>query len=289
MDAKPSLNWDDLRFFLAIVDGGSVSAAARTLAVEHTTVTRRIDALEASLAIHLFDRLPKAWSLTDEGERLIAAAREAEAGALAFAREAYAGGELAGKVCVSGPPFLLSHLLIPRMRAICAALPGIDIEFLGEAREANLTRREADIALRLQRPKEDALAARPLASFGFGLYATADYLRHTDQEDWKFIGYDESLTHTPQQRWIEQLAGTRRFVLRANDMASLLQAAQNGLGVAALPTYVETFAPALVRIEGAVCPEQRTLWMVMHEDVRRSPRVRALADALGELLPELLK
>ena len=165
-----------MKFFVALVDAGSVTGAARVLGVEHTTVARRIDALEASLELRLFDRFPRAWSLTAEGSNLVEAARGVEDQVLAFARTSSAAAALEGGVRISGPPLLLSQIVIPGMKETLARLDGIELEFIGEARAASLTRREADIALRLERPSEASLTAKLLATFGFGLYALPHYL-----------------------------------------------------------------------------------------------------------------
>lgn len=282
------LNWDDLRYFVAVVDAGSVSRAARTLAVEHTTVARRIDALEASLEVRLFDRFPKTWSLTGDGNALVAQARLVEQEVLAFARSACGASGLEGKVCVSGPPLLLSNLVAPQMRDALLRLPGIELEFVGEARDANLVRRDADIALRLQRPSAPSVTAKLLATIGFGLYGTQQYLDSTSAADWAFIAYNDSLAHTPQQLWVEAVAAGRRMALRANDMATLLHAARAGIGVAALPHYLGRSAPELVCALPADANTRRKLWLVMHEDVRRSPRVRAVADELTALFGRLV-
>ena len=285
--SKNALNWDDLRFFIAVVDAGSVSAAARSLGVEHTTVARRIEALEASLELKLFDRFPKAWSLTSDGSHLATSAREVEQEVLSLERNASGAAGAQGSVCVSGPPLLLSHLVIPNMRAALGRMPGIDLEFLGETRDASLTRREADIALRLQRPTEPSMTAKLLATIEFGLYGTAEYLAATPEAEWVFIAYNDSLAHAPQQQWIEEIANGRRFALRANEMNSLYHAARAGIGLAALPHYLGRRDAGLVRVEHVVCDARRKLWLVIHDDVRRSRRVRAVADELIALFPQL--
>src|SRR5205814_8843140 len=193
-----TINWDDLRYFLALVDAGTLSGAARALHVEHTTVARRIDALEASLTVRLFDRFPKGWSLTAEGRELIAHARRTEEEMLSFARAAAGSAPLTGIVRISAPPALAAYYLVPRLREPLSRLPLIDIELVGEVREASLTRREADIALRLYRPHAPGLAAKSLGAIGYGLYATSRYLKGRHRRNWEFLGYDHSLRHTPQ-------------------------------------------------------------------------------------------
>lgn len=278
-----TLNWDDLRYFLALVDTGSVTGAARRLSVEHTTVSRRIAALESALGLRLFDRLPRRWSLTPEGENLLPQARRLEEEALSLQRAAAGVAPLSGTVRISAPPVLASHLLVPRLTSLRRSLPGVTLELVGESREANLTRREADIALRLSRPTAEGLVARPLVEIGYGLYGMRSYVAEVNSADWAFVGYEESLMGTPQQQWLEKTANDRAFSFRSNDLGSLCQAVKGGLGVGVLPNFLAGDDPSLVLLSPA-CPVTRTLWLVMHPDVRRSPRVRAVADGIVGIL-----
>lgn len=279
------LQWDDVRHFLELARQGSLSGAARRLGVEHSTVARRVEALELSLNLRLFDRLPRGWQLTPEGETLAAQARRLEDEALAFSRAALGVSALQGTVRLSAPPVVASHFLVPRLAPLRRHWPGIDLEIVGESREANLARGEADLALRLSRPNAPGLVARSLGEMGYGLYAAPGYSQRP-AEEWEFLGYDESLRQVPQQQWLEAVAAGRRFILRSNDLAALYQGARAGLGVTVLPHFLGRHDPALAVVEGPPCPVQRELWLVMHPDVRRSPRVRAVADALAQLVQE---
>ncbi|MGZ3182695.1 MAG: LysR family transcriptional regulator [Telluria sp.] len=281
--AEVPLEWDDIRFFLALVRTGSLSAAAQALGVEHSTIARRVGSLEAALGLRLFDRLPRGWRPTAEGEALSAQAERIEDEALAFERAAAGAAGLRGAVRVSAPPALAAAFLAPRLAQLRRAHPGIALELAGETQQANLTRREADVALRLLRPNAPDLAVRALAELGFGLYATAAWARRA-QAQWEFIGYDEQLAETPQQRWLEELAGARPFALRTNDLLAQRAAALGGVGIALLPHFLAHGEARLKRLARPVCPVRRTLWLVLHRDVRRSPRVRAVADALAQLV-----
>jgi len=279
MDKSP--HWDDLRYFLALFERGTLSAAARTLAVEHTTVARRIDALETALGARLFDRFARGWTPTATGVALLPAARRVEAELHGVWRAASAGGAVRGTVRVSAPPALCAWLLAPAMPALLTRQPELEVELRGEARMADLLRGETDIALRFRRPASPGLALRRLTDVGYGVYASARYLATHAPRDWQFLGYDETLGETPQQQWLERFAGARRHRLRSNDLGTLYQAARSGAGVAVLPDYfAEAPAGGLAPAPGARCPITRPLWLVMHEDVRRAPPVRAVADAL---------
>lgn len=282
-DHGAALDWDDVRYFLELARQGTLSAAARALAVEHTTVARRVTALEARTGVKLFDRLPKRWVLTQEGEALLAPARRLEAEAHAFSRASLGAAALGGVVRLSAPPAFASHFLVPRLAAVQAHWPGIRLEIVGEVREANLFRREADLALRLMRPNEPGLAARPLAQMGFGLYGTARWAAQPAQS-WEWLGYDDSMRHVPQQQWLERLVAGQPYALRSNDLAMLYQACRAGLGVAVLPHFLARGDAVLQPMPGVECPVRRGLWLVLHPDVRRSPRVKAVAEGLAELL-----
>ena len=274
-------DWDDLRYFLALHDAGSLSGAARAAGVEHTTVARRIDALEAALAVRLFDRFPKGWSLTAAGRELVPHARKMEDGLHDLLRAASGTATLSGTVCVSAPPALAAYMLAPRLKPALKWLSGIELDVRGEARQTDLTRRESDIALRFQRPTAPGMAVKLLATVGYQLYASAAYLKNHKPQQWEFLGYDALLQDTPQHQWLDKIRGQRRYCLRSNDLGALFQAAVAGCGVAVLPPlFFDMARSGLVAIEAPACPVKRKLWIVMHEDVRRSPPVRAVADEI---------
>ncbi|MBR8343776.1 LysR family transcriptional regulator [Burkholderia ambifaria] len=297
------MSWDDLRYFLAVMRGGSLSAAARALQVQHSTVARRIDALESSLGIRLFDRLPRGWPPTDEGLHLAEHAARVEADVHAFARAAQGAAALDGVVRVSASPVFASHFLAPRLARAQRAWPALRIDLMGEMHAANLYAREADLAVRLSRPSEPGLAARRLGTMRFALCASPE--RAAEPPDtWAFLGYDDALAQMPQQQWLERFAAGRRFAFVANDLAALHRACVAGAGIALLPRFLvdapimDTGAgvgmpasadpslpatAALVELTSAPrCDVEREIWLVVHPDVRRSPRVQRVADAIAD-------
>jgi len=145
-------------------------------------------------------------------------------------------------------------------------------------------RREADIALRFNRPAAPGLAVRQLGSVAYGLYASPAYPAERTPQQWEFLGYDQLLQDAPQQQWLEQIRAGRRYCLRSNDLGALYQATAAGCGVAVLPHYVVDGSGAVVLIDSQPCPVKRKLWIVMHEDVRRAAPVRAVADEIAALL-----
>jgi DNA-binding transcriptional LysR family regulator len=279
------LDWDDIRYFVELARQEKLSATARVLRVEHSTVARRIGMLEARLGVRLFDRMPKHWILTVEGEALLAQARRVEDEALAFARAGAGAATLRGVVRLSAPPVFASAFLVPRLGALRARWPGIALEIIGEVRQADLYRREADLALRMARPDQAGLAARPLAQTGYGLYAAPGWFERPAQE-WEFIGNGEAMKESPQQKWLDKFAAGRHYAFWTNDTAALLAACRAGLGVTVLPHFLGRGDPLL-----ALHPEHgqvlsRPLWLAVHPDVRRSPRVTLVAELLAAVLQE---
>jgi len=277
-------DWDDLRYFLALVDAGTLSGAARATGVEHTTVARRIDALEAALGLLLFDRFPKGWSLTATGIALAPHARKMADDMHGLMRVASGSASLSGVVRISAPPALATYVLAPKLKEMLRRLPGIEVDLRGETRTTDLMRRESDIALRFHRPSAPGLAVRQLASVEYGLYANSRYLAEHTPQQWEFLGYDELLRDAPQQLWLDKIRGERRYCLRSNDLGALFQAAVAGCGLGVFPhSFFDFRQNGLIAIDTEVCPVKRKLWLIMHEDVRRSAPVRAVADEIVAL------
>jgi DNA-binding transcriptional LysR family regulator len=279
------LDWDDIRYFVELARQEKLSATARVLRVEHSTVARRIGMLEARLGVRLFDRMPKHWILTVEGEALLAQARRVEDEALAFDRAGAGAATLRGVVRLSAPPVFASAFLVPRLGALRARWPGISLEIIGEIRQADLYRREADLALRMARPDQAGLAARPLAQTGYGLYAAPGWFERPAQ-DWEFIGNGEAMKESPQQKWLDKFAAGRQYAFWTNDAAALLAACRAGLGVTVLPHFLGRGDPLLVLHPEHGQVLSRPLWLAVHPDVRRSPRVTLVAELLAAVLQE---
>lgn len=277
------MNWDDYRIFLVLARTGSLSRAADLLKLDHTTVGRRVAALEVDLNVRLVHRLPRSVHLTAEGERLAELGGDVEEALARVARVASgAAADVRGLVRVSAPPSLTLAVLAPDVAAFRQRHPGIVVSLIGEKAFANLNRLDADIALRLSRPASPGLVVRKLGEARFSFYAAASYDR--PEADWDLIGYDDGEEPLPQQAWLEARLGGRAFVLRSNDAASQAAAAACGAGVALLPDYVARGHATLVRIPSRLETPTRELWLVVHEDLRRAPRVRAVLDWLVELV-----
>jgi DNA-binding transcriptional LysR family regulator len=277
------VNWDDLRYFVALARAGSLSAAARNLKAEHTTVARRVAALEASLRAKLFERAAKGYRLTAQGEEFAALAYRIEGEVLGIERRADASdASVAGVVRVSAPPAIASYYLTEKLALLRQAYPGIIVELMGDRLAANLARREADIAMRLFQPEQGAMVARRVGAFAHGLYGAKPYLAATSDGDRQYLGYDDSLEHVPQQQWVLSLAGPRALVFRSNELACLHQAIVAGVGLGALPRFIGDSDERLQRVPMINEAEAtREIWLLVHPDLRGSPRVRVVLEHLA--------
>lgn len=278
-------DWEDLHHFVTLAREGTLSAAARTLGVDHATVARRVAALEESTGLKLIDRRSRATTLTDEGKRIAVVAAPMEEAAFAVGRAAQAAKPgVDGEVTISAPPNFASSVIAPQLVRLRQQYPGIRIKLIGEKRRASLSRREADVALRLMRPVEAGLFVRRIGSFGFSLYGAASYLERTPPHAFAFIGYDASMAESPQEVWLRTIIGEREVVLRTNDLEAQAAAARAGLGIAALPHYLGDGDPDLQRHVVAERPISRDVWLAVHRDLRQLPAVRAVMDFLVSCL-----
>ena len=276
------LNWENLRYLGALAKGGSLSAAARLLDVEHATVARRISALETELGVRAVDRRGRKLLLTAEGERLATIAERMEREVMAAERLAVSSRHgIVGTVTLSAPPAYAAATLVAPLTRLQGEHPELTIEVIGEVRKASLERREADIAVRLDRPRDGSLSIVRLGTMTFNLYASPSYVAATDTANWTFIGYgDELMRDSPQSRHLQILKEGRPVRFLANTAEMQLSAARAGAGVAILPDFLAEADTGLVVISADIAPLKRDIWLVVHTDVRTAPAVRAVVDAL---------
>jgi DNA-binding transcriptional LysR family regulator len=275
------LDWEDVRYFVALARRGTLSATARELRVNHATVARRVASLEDALGRPLFDRRADGYALTAAGKAVLDEARAMDEAALSVLRRLDAGTELNGLVRLTIGRVLAERFLIDRLRAFHARYPAIDLEIIGGSRVVSLARREADLALRYGSPKDSDLIARRVATIGFGLYASPGYRDKIDDGAAPtFIGFDDESDFVAEAAWLGQQFGERRFALRTSSQTTQAAAARAGFGIALLPRYVAAADPDLVPISLANRLPEREVWLIIRRDLRNVPRVRALTDYL---------
>jgi DNA-binding transcriptional LysR family regulator len=278
-------DWEDIRHFVTLAREGTLSAAARSLGVDHATVARRVAALETSTGLKLVDRRARTTTLTEDGKRIATVAAPMEEAAFALGRAAQAAKPgIDGEVSISAPPNFASSVIAPQLIRLRHQHPGIRLKLIGEKRRASLSRREADVALRLLRPAEAGLFVRKIGSFGFSLYGAPAYLEKTPPHAFAFIGYDASMAESPQEVWLGTIIGEREVVLRTNDLETQVAAVRSGLGIAALPHYLGDGDPRLQRHIVTQKPISRDVWLVVHRDLRQVPAVRAVMEFLVNCL-----
>lgn len=276
-------SWDDLRLALAVARGGGLARAATTLGVNPSTVFRRLNALEAELAVRLFDRQSGAWRPTEAGQRLLDGAERVEAEVLALDRE-LSGRDLrlTGSLRVTSSESLAFRILPGLLAAFRAAHPGISVDLLVDNRMLSLSRREADVALRPTRPREPDLFGRKLADVAWALYASEEYVaargRPAGPEALAchaMIGWSEPPGPIRAAAWLAERVPAEAMALRSGSLLAQLQAAGAGLGIALLPCYLGDPAPHLVRLCAPIAEVARELWIVTHADLKGTARIRA--------------
>jgi DNA-binding transcriptional LysR family regulator len=280
------LDWEDVRYFVALARHGTLSATARALRVNHATVARRIASLETLLGRTLFDRRAKGYMLTAEGKEVLDEATAMDEAALSVLRRLDAGTELSGLVRLAAGRVLAERFLIDRLRAFHERYPAIDLEVFGGSRVVSLAKREADVALRYGAPKEDnELVGRRVATITFGLYASAAYRDKLKAgQTLAFIGFDEDSDFIDEAKWMARQFGKQRFSFRTNSQTTQAVAARAGYGVALLPRYiVATHEPDLVQVSLGGRLPKRDVWLLFRRDLTKVPRVRAVADYLVEV------
>ena len=289
------LDWNDLRYFLAVARDGSTLAAAKALRVSQTTVARRIAALEAALGFPLFEKRQAGYALTPAGEELLSRAEKVEQAAEAFAEAASAKSrDVSGTVKITTEEVYAITILAPLLRELHETYPDIVIELDTSQQVRDLGAGEADISLRSTK-KDSQLAAglvgRQLCIDDWALYCSRDYAaRHgvpTSRAQMKkhpFIGGGGGHLWIHSQAWLQSLGLESQVAMHHATSGGLLSGVRSGFGIAVLPCVVADGDPDLVRCVPPPVDHGRILWLFTHERCRHTPRVRAVIDFLYERL-----
>lgn len=277
-----TIDWDGLRFFLAVARAGTLSGAARELRVEHTTIARRIDAIERELGAKLFLRNPRGYTATAVGEALVESVENIDVEVDRAVRLARGKDvKMEGNVRVATADLLATHVVVPALPGLLREHGALCVQIVSDTRQHDLSRREADLALRLGGSSDERLIARKLGSVGFGVYAARGKRRRADADGAPYVAFDESVGRLPHDDWLAEHAPKARVVLRANRQQTLIEAVREGLGLGIIPCLAADGDPALVRILGPERVFSRDLSLLVHADVQRSRRVRAVMDGLA--------
>lgn len=277
------MSWDDLRFVLAVAQAGSLLGAGRRLGVDHTTVGRRVEAAESTLGLKLFTRTRSGYVLTADAERLLPALSEVERAVLQVERHADAQQEgLEGAVRVTSPETLGTHYLAARLATFGRDHPQLQIALVPAGEVLDLGRRQAELAIRTFRSKKDNLVVRRVAVIHYAFYASAEYLQRHPLRSPAELSRHTVLCGPPEPgeveaQWLSRLAPDVRPQFVSVLSSALLEAARAGAGVTILPCYLGDPEPTLTAIDMPKPPTTK-LYLTVHEDLRKTPRVRALMD-----------
>lgn len=280
------MNWDNLQIFLSVAQQGTLARAARMLGIDATTVSRRIGALEAGLQQTLFERTPDGFVLSAAGRALVPQAEAMAAAAARIRSGRDTGDALAGQLRISVSEGFGSSFIAPRLARFTAAHPALEIDLVASSGFLNPSRREADMAVLLARPRKGPLLTRRLADYRLGLYAPID------RPDWArgsagalagadipIIGYIPDILYAPELNYLGEIEPGLRATIRSSSILAQRRMISGGAGIGVLPCFLAAGDPTLARVR----PEQtigRSFWLSLHRDVASQPRVRSFIDWL---------
>lgn len=287
------MDWDDARIFLAVYRGGTLRAAAALLQVDQATVGRRLRGLEEALNARLFLHTPRGYVPTRAAELALSAAEGMERAADQLERLTQGTDErVSGTVRVTTSDTIARVYMMPAIARLRDAHPDLRVVLTTSTLLSNLTRREADVAVRNVRPDNPDLISRRLGRRELGVYASKRYLKEHGEprrgnafEGHTVIAYQRAVFGPRADTICGEPFGNARVALEVNSGLMMLEAAQRGLGIAELSTYLAADVPGLVRI-WPECSEFYELWLVMHGDLHRTARVRAVADAIVQVFED---
>lgn len=281
-NADMNLNWDDIRYLLAIRHEGTLTAAAQSLGVNQTTAARRLAAAEEALGVRLFDRIRGRFKPTEDGLIALERAEAVERAVLDMENAVTdKDGALEGLVRLTAVDMFLADFLVPRLAGFRATFPGIALELIAGNANLDLARREADLAVRLARPRSGDVMARKLAEVGFAVYGTEDFAGR-DLKEAPWILYDGGQDALPENRRAGEAVGSRNVSLRISAGRAYRAALLEGLGVGMLPCYFGDKSEGLVRLSGLEPLVHREMWLLSHKEMRRTARAEAVVNWLIE-------
>lgn len=283
-----NLDWEDVKSFAVVADAGTVRRAARALGVHHSTISRRIDSLENALGTKLFERQPEGYVLTAAGEKFASTVHEC--GLRLNDAERYISGQdrdLSGVVTVTMAAPLAVHVFAPRLAEFADLHPDIEVRMITTTDVLDISRREADIAIRINNNPPETLVGKRLFPIYQSVYATQAYLDAHDFENnpdaARWISWRPSKTRFPD--WTKDTGFGRVPVWGHFPEPALQQAAaRGGLGLAMLPCLIGDSDPLLVRASTRKPMKSRDIWLLTHNDLRRTARIRAFMTFAEEVL-----
>ncbi|MEM8570390.1 MAG: LysR family transcriptional regulator [Pseudomonadota bacterium] len=286
------MNWDDLRYFLAVAREGQMLGAAARLGVSQARLSRHIAALEGALETRLFNRTTRGSTLTEDGAALFATAERIETEVLSGISELNLRDDVAGVIRIGAPDGFGSAFLAPRLGRFTEAYPELCIQLVPVPRSFSLSEREADLAIMVGHPEKGRLRGHKLVDYSLGLYASQDYLDRAgypeDIEDLRshtLIGYVEDLIYTSELNYAREIARDWRSDIEISTAIGQFEAIRAGVGIGICHDFMASAAPELRRL----LPERRATrayWIVWHENLQVARRVQVVVEMLGRIVRE---
>ncbi|MDQ0512031.1 LysR family transcriptional regulator [Ancylobacter amanitiformis] len=283
-----NLGWDDFRLIKAVADARGLPAAAAAIGVNHSTVFRRLKQIEESLGSALFERHRTGYALTPAGEEMVALANRLDEEITAAARK-LAGREPApsGELRVTTPDSLLIHLLMPMLATFRERYPEVRLDIVLSNQALNLSKRDADVAVRATDHPPENLVGRRVARIAWALYGRAqdfptpgDVTKdQLDARNWVSLG--DTLGALKAVKFVQENVAPERVAYKINSVLGLAEAVEAGLGIGHIPCLIGDSRPSLVRLAPPDDDYAADLWLLTHPDLRHSPRVRAFLDFLA--------
>lgn len=284
------MDWDHVRFFLALARAGTLVNAARQLQVDHTTVSRRIQALEKQVGVSLFSRNGQGHQLTEVGRGLLAQAQAMEAAFQAIENRSPSRQQgISGLVRVGAPEGFGVHLLATPLAKLAQQHPGLTVDLLALPRLVHLSRREADIVISLERPSRGSVVVAKLTDYVLRLYGATGYLnghppirsRH-DLAPHSFVSYVDDLLFSKQLQFLESFYQPQYFSLRSTSILAQVQAVKAGYGLGILPAFLGEQEPGLQALLADEAQFQRTFWISIPSEIRHTDRMKLVWNFLRE-------
>jgi len=294
MHNGPMIDWNDLRYLLAVARCGSTAAAARALGVNQSTVVRRVAALEEALGLRLFNRKRDGYRPTAEGKALLEEAVGVEGAVHAFTRRAAALDSAdTGSLRVTTAEGMALGLVPQLLNAFHRRHPGIQVHLVIEDRYQDLSDGQTDVALRAGPPGDETLIGRKLSDQCWAVYGSRSYVEQhgapaspEDLNSHRLIGLEGAIDGIMPARWLQSVAPRAEIACRSNSVLGLLFAVQSGFGLSPLPCHIGDPVADLVRVVDPLPALTDGFWMLTHPDLRKRPKVRAFFDFMAkEIVP----
>jgi len=284
------LEWDDLRYFLAVAETGSFNQAAAKIGVSYSTVTRRVSSLEERLGVRLFDRNRGGHELTPAADEMADVARKVRTEIHSLDRHLVGRDKrMSGRVRVATAE-MLALTYMPDLAAFRLEYPNIEVDVVSAPEHANLASREADVALRTGNHPPENLVGRRLQKLSVALYASSDYISRNpaDKElsEHTWVAWDSSLTQMASHAWMREHAPNAPVALRVNSGTTLLAAVTAGIGVAHLFCATGEAQSDLIQIRPPDSELETALWILTHDDLRTTARIRVFLDFMAQRIRE---